>query len=109
MPLVRILVLVVSDLPSNTFEKTELQTLVPSCQVLLMPSRFGGVMVSMLAIGPKVRGFKPGRDDGFLTITIRSTPFFGGQVKALAPCLKILRHVKGHFEAWTNIFRRPNS
>jgi hypothetical protein len=27
---------------------------------------FGGVMVSVLSIGPKVRGFKPGRSDGFL-------------------------------------------
>jgi hypothetical protein len=32
-----------------------------------------GVMVSVLAIGPKVRGFKPGRGDGFLrAIKIRT-------------------------------------
>jgi hypothetical protein len=29
-------------------------------------SSLGGVFVSMLAIGPKARGFKPGRGDGFL-------------------------------------------
>jgi hypothetical protein len=39
-------------------------------------------MVSVLAIGSKVRGFKSGRGDGFLTaIKIRSAPFFGGKVK----------------------------
>jgi hypothetical protein len=31
----------------------------------MMPSGLGGVMVSVLDIGPKVRGFKPGV--GFLT------------------------------------------
>jgi hypothetical protein len=41
----------------------------------------GGVMVSVLAIRPKVGGFKPGRGDGFLrVITIRSTPSFRGEV-----------------------------
>jgi hypothetical protein len=29
-------------------------------------SCFGGVVVCVLAIGPKVRGLKPGRGDGFL-------------------------------------------
>jgi hypothetical protein len=29
-------------------------------------SRLGGVVVSVLAIGPKSRGFKPGRGDRFL-------------------------------------------
>jgi hypothetical protein len=29
-------------------------------------SRLGGVVVSVLATGPKVRGFEPGRGDGFL-------------------------------------------
>jgi hypothetical protein len=41
-------------------------------------SRLGGVMVSVLATGPMVRGFKPGRGDGFLrAIKIRNTPSFG--------------------------------
>jgi hypothetical protein len=45
-------------------------------------SRLGGVMVSDLAIGPKVRWFKPGQGDGFLrTIEVRDTPFFGEEVK----------------------------
>jgi hypothetical protein len=45
-------------------------------------SRLGGVVVSVLAILPKVRGFKPGRNDGLLrAIKIRSTPSFGGEVK----------------------------
>jgi hypothetical protein len=55
--------------------------------------RLGGVMVSVLAVGPKVRDFKPGRGDGFLwAIEIIRTPFFGEEVKRSAPC-KILQHV----------------
>jgi hypothetical protein len=38
-------------------------------------SRHGGVVVSVLATGPKVCGFEPGQRDGFLrAIKIRSTP-----------------------------------
>jgi hypothetical protein len=38
-------------------------------------SRLGGVVVSVLATGPKGCGFEPGQDDGFLrAIKIRSTP-----------------------------------
>jgi hypothetical protein len=52
-------------------------------------------MIIVLAIGPKVRGFKPCESDGFLkAIQIRSTPSFGGEVKLSAPCRKALRHVK---------------
>jgi hypothetical protein len=48
----------------------------------------------VLATGTKGRGFKPGRDDGFLrAIKIRSTPSFGWEVKPETP-RKILRHVK---------------
>jgi hypothetical protein len=48
-------------------------------------------MVSVLAIGLKVREFKPGRGDGFLkAIKIRSTPRFAGELKPSAPCRKIL-------------------
>jgi hypothetical protein len=46
----------------------------------------------VLAIGPKVRGFKP--DRGRWIFKIRSTTSFGGQVKPWPPCRKILRHVK---------------
>jgi hypothetical protein len=56
--------------------------------------RLGGVVVSVLATGPNGRGFKLGRDDGFLRAIIRSTPSFGWEVKPEVPCLKILRHVK---------------
>jgi hypothetical protein len=39
----------------------------------------GAVMVSVLATGPKVREFKPGKGDGFLrVIKVRSTTPFGG-------------------------------
>jgi hypothetical protein len=39
-------------------------------------------MVSMLAVRPKVPGFKPGRGEGFLrVIIVRSTPFFGEEGK----------------------------
>jgi hypothetical protein len=63
-------------------------------QLLYSPIRLGGVMVSVLAITPKIRGFKPGWGYGFLrVINIRSTTFFGGELKPYAPCWKILRNV----------------
>jgi hypothetical protein len=44
--------------------------------------RLGGVVISVLATGPKGREFKPGRGDRFLrAITIRSTPSIGWEVK----------------------------
>jgi hypothetical protein len=47
-------------------------------------------MVSMLAIGPPVRGFKAGHGDGFSrAIKVLSTPPFGGEIKPEAPCRKI--------------------
>jgi hypothetical protein len=59
--------------------------------------RLIGVMVSVLTIGPKVRGLKPGRGDGILrAIKILSTHSFGGEVKPYTPCRKILLHVKNH-------------
>jgi hypothetical protein len=71
-------------------------------------------MVRVFAIGPKVRGFKPGRDDGFLRrITIRSTPSFGEERKPEAPRREIIRHTKItskneeiYFEGYINIFLR---
>jgi hypothetical protein len=57
-------------------------------------SCLGCVVVSVLATGPKSRGFKHGRGDGFLrAIKILSTPSFGCELKPEVPC-KILRHVK---------------
>jgi hypothetical protein len=56
-------------------------------------------MVSVFAIEPKVHGFKPGREAGFLkAINIRIRPSFGGEVKPSFPCRKILWHVKEPFE-----------
>jgi hypothetical protein len=55
----------------------------------------GGVVVSVLATGPKGRGCKPGRGDGLLrVIKTRSTPSFGWEVKPEVPCRKTLRYVK---------------
>jgi hypothetical protein len=57
--------------------------------------RLGAVVISVLATGAKVRGFKSGGGDGFIrAIKIRSTRSFGCEVKPKAPCRKILRHVK---------------
>jgi hypothetical protein len=53
----------------------------------------GGLVVSVLDIGPNVCGFKPGRGRWILkAIKIRSTSSFGGEVKPSAPCRKTLRH-----------------
>jgi hypothetical protein len=66
-------------------------------------------MVSVLAIGPKVRGFKPNHDDGFLRATkICNTPSFGGEVKPLGPGRKNLRYVRTHFEVLKKTVRRLN-
>jgi hypothetical protein len=60
---------------------------------------FGDVVVSALAIGPDVRGFDPGQGDGFLrAIKIRSTSYFGWQVKPEVPRRKILRYVRDLFK-----------
>jgi hypothetical protein len=49
-------------------------------------SRLGGVVVSVLATGPKSCGFKRGQEDGFLrAMKIRSTPSFGWEVKPESP------------------------
>jgi hypothetical protein len=43
-------------------------------------------VVSVLATGPKRRGFEPGQGDGFLrAIKIRSTPSFGWEAKPEGP------------------------
>jgi hypothetical protein len=60
----------------------------------------GGVVVSMLATGPKGRGLEPGQGDGFLRARkFRSTPSFGWEVKSEVPCRKILRRVKDLLES----------
>jgi hypothetical protein len=48
-------------------------------------------MVSVLAIGPKVRGFKRGRGGMLLrAVKILCTPSFVGEVKREVPCRKVL-------------------
>jgi hypothetical protein len=58
-------------------------------------------MVSVLAIGSKVRAFKPRRGEGFLK-AIKSAACSpsggGGRIKPSAPCGKILRHVENKFK-----------
>jgi hypothetical protein len=69
--------------------------LIETAIISLNSSRLGGVVVSVLATGPKGRGFEPGQGDGFLrAIKNRSIPSFGSEVKPKVPCRKILRHVK---------------
>jgi hypothetical protein len=47
----------------------------------------GGVVVMVLAIGPKLTGSNPAEGDGLLmAIKIHSTTSFGGEVKPSAPC-----------------------
>jgi hypothetical protein len=59
----------------------------------------GGLVVTVLAVGPKVRIFKPSRGCLILReIKIRSTLYFGWEIKPSAPCRKILRHVKQPFK-----------
>jgi len=56
-------------------------------------------MISVIAIGLKLRGFKPVRGDGFLrAMKMRNTPSFRGEVKLSAACRKVLQHVKDSFE-----------
>jgi hypothetical protein len=67
----------------------------PTADTMSTARRLGGVVVSVLATGPKVCEFEPGQGDGFLrAIKIRSTPSFGWEVKPEVPCRKILRHVR---------------
>jgi hypothetical protein len=71
------------------------QQLVTNCNTttaitLYILSRLGGVVVSVLATGPKGPGYKAGQGDGFLSaIKVRSSPSFGGEVRP-----EILQHVK---------------
>jgi hypothetical protein len=62
-----------------------------------LQSRFGGVVVSVIATGTEGRGFKPdGAEKCLIAIKIRSSPSFGWEIKPEAPCRKILRHAKEH-------------
>jgi len=49
---------------------------------------FGGLVVSMLTSGTRVRGFKPGRSRWIIRASQKSSalPSFGGDVKESVPC-----------------------
>jgi hypothetical protein len=65
--------------------------------------------LACLSLDPRFAGSIPAEVDRFLgVIKIRRTPSFGGEVKPLAPCRNILRHVKEPFEVW-KICSRQNS
>jgi hypothetical protein len=62
---------------------------------LVLKVAFGGLVVIVLATGPKVRGFKPGRGRRTLrAIKISRTPSFGEKLKPEVPYRRILLHVK---------------
>jgi hypothetical protein len=64
-----------------------------------MKVALGGLMVTVLAIGPRFAGSNPTEGDGFFrTIKICNKPAFGGEVKPSAQCCRILRHVKEPYE-----------
>jgi hypothetical protein len=61
---------------------------------------FGGLVVSVLVIWPKVRGFGPSRGRWISkAIKISSMSYFGVEVKLSVTC-KFLRHVKEPLEVW---------
>jgi hypothetical protein len=62
---------------------------------MIVYSRLGCTLTSVLVIGPNVREFKPGRVDVFLR-AIRSAARFpsGGEVELSVPRYKVLRYVK---------------
>jgi hypothetical protein len=68
-----------------------------SGNLMCLLCHLGGVVVSLLATGPKDNGFKRGWGNGLLrVIKICSTPSFGWGIKPEAPCHKTLQHVKSH-------------
>jgi hypothetical protein len=64
------------------------RTFVPCKQLPLYIEGFGGLVVSILATGTRVRGFKPGpKPLDFSGIRkTHSRPSFGGEVKQYVPC-----------------------
>ena len=66
---------------------------------------FGGLGVSVLASGTRVRGFKPGQSRrNFQGEKILSKSSFGGEVKPSVPC-RNLRHVKDPQMTWKSSFQ----
>jgi hypothetical protein len=60
-----------------------------------MSGCFGGLVVSTLVSGTRVRGFNPGRNRWIFPVCYKSSsmPFFGGEVKYVSH-VPALRHVK---------------
>ena len=57
------------------------------CKLLYMKDGFGGLVVSMLASGTQVCGFKPGQSRWIFTgVKFLSMPSSGGEVKESVPC-----------------------
>ena len=55
--------------------------------IIVQEDGFGGLVVSMLASGTQVRGFKPCRNSWIITsVKILSMPSSGGEVKESVPC-----------------------
>jgi hypothetical protein len=63
----------------------------------------GGLVVSVLAAGPKVHGFDPDRGRW-----IRNTTSFGGEVKPSVPCRRFTA-CKRNLRAWIEMFRKQHS
>jgi hypothetical protein len=68
----------------------------------------GGLVVSVLATGPKVRGFDPEVDVFLRVIKIRNTTSFGGEVKPSVPCRRFTA-CKRTLRAWIEMFRNKFS
>jgi hypothetical protein len=67
--------------PLSCYLSTVLHSIISENEVIFIASGFGGLVVSVLASGTRVRGFKPGRSEKIL-----STPSFGGEVNPSVPC-----------------------
>jgi hypothetical protein len=63
-------------------------------QLVTVPQAPGGLMVSVLDIGPKVRGFKRCRGRFIFKGDTSSTTSFGGEVKPSVACRSTLLHVE---------------
>jgi hypothetical protein len=56
-------------------------------------------VVVCLTLDPRFEGSNPAEDDRYLrAIKIRSTTPYGGEVKILGPCRKILRYAKERYD-----------
>jgi hypothetical protein len=73
---------------------SKIQLIVASHQVAI-----GGLLVNVLAIGPKIHGFKSGRGRWILrALKFSSMTSFGWEVKPSVPYCKTLQYVKESYE-----------